>query len=83
MLGLLTAKLKSIGGMPYDVYTKLYDAMVWPVISYGASVWGVKSFSCINAVQNLSMRFFLGTGKYTTTVAVSGDMVWQPAYVKQ
>ena len=39
-LGLLIAKYKSAGGMPYDVYTKLYDSLVWPVISYGAAVWG-------------------------------------------
>ena len=58
-LGLLIAKYKCIGGMPYHVFSKLYDTLVWPVISYGASVWGTKSFSCINAVQNRAMRFFL------------------------
>ena len=58
-LGLLIAKYKCIGGMTYDVYSKLYDTLVWPVISYGASVWGTKSFSCINAVQNRAMRVFL------------------------
>ena len=30
-----------------------------------------------------SMRFFLGTGKYTPTAAMSGDMGWDPALVKQ
>jgi len=75
-LGLLIAKYKSAGGMPYDVYTKLYDSLVWPVISYGAAVWGHTNFSCINAVQNRAMRFFLGTGKYTPNAAVSGDMGW-------
>ena len=69
--------------MPYDVYTKLYDAKVWPVISYGASVWGAKSLSCINVVQNRAMRFFLCTGKCTPTAAVSDDMGWQSAHVKQ
>ena len=58
-LGLLIAKFKSMDGMPYDVYTKLYDTMVWPVINYGVSVWGIKSFSRINAVQNRAMRFSL------------------------
>ena len=29
------------------------------------------------------MRFFLGTGKYTPTAAVSGEMGWHPAFVKQ
>ena len=23
--------------MPFDVYDKLYDALVWPVIAYGAA----------------------------------------------
>ena len=63
-LGLLIAKCKSAGGMPYDVFTKLYDSMVCPVISYGAAVWGNKTYPCINAVKNRVMRFFLGVGKY-------------------
>ena len=75
-LGLLIAKYKSLGGMPYDVFTKLYDSLVWPVISYGAAIWGNKSFSCINSIQNRAMRFYLGTGKYTPTAAVGGDMGW-------
>ena len=37
-LGLLIAKYKCIGGMTYHVFSKLYDTLVWPVISYGASV---------------------------------------------
>ena len=82
-LGLLIAKSKALGGMPYKVFTKLYDTVVWPVISYGAAVWGGKVFSCINAVQNRAMRFYLGTGKYTPDAAVSGDMGWQPPNVKQ
>jgi len=45
-LGLLIAKVKTIGGVPYDVYTKLYDSVVWPVIAYGAAIWGHKSLPC-------------------------------------
>ncbi len=82
-LGLLIAKSKCIGGMPYDVFTKLYDSMVNSVISYGAAIWGYKKYSCIEAIQNRAMRFFLGTGKYTPNAAVSGDMAWYPAYVTQ
>ena len=36
-LGLLIAKYKSMGGMKYRVYSKLYDSMVWSVIAYGGS----------------------------------------------
>ena len=80
---MLIAKSKALGGMAYKVFTKLYDTVVWPVISYGASVWDWKVFSCINAVQNRAMRFYLGTGKYTPNAVVSGDMGWQPPNVKQ
>ena len=82
-LGLLIAKSKSLGSMPYKVYSKLYDTMVWPVIAYGAAVWGDKTFTCIEAVQNKAMRFFLGTGRYTPNAAVIGEMGWLPPIVKQ
>jgi hypothetical protein len=82
-LGLLIAKYKNMGGMPYDVFTKLYDSCVWPVIAYGAAIWGFRSYSCINAIHNRAMRVYLGVGKYTPTAAVAGDMGWLPADVKQ
>ena len=82
-LGLLIAKYKALGGMPFDVFTKLYDSLVWSVISYGAAIWGTKSYSCINAIQNRAMRFYLGTGKYTPTAAVYGDLGWNTPFIKQ
>lgn len=51
-LGLVIAQCKQIWGVPYNVYTKLYDSIVWPVIAYGAAIWGDTSFACIEAVQN-------------------------------
>jgi len=82
-LGLLISKCKLVGGVPYNVFTKLYDSIVWPVISYCAGIWGIKQYSCIDAVQNRAMRFFLGVGKYTPNAAVIGEMGWEPAYLKQ
>ena len=63
--------------MPYQMFTKLYDSMVWPVVSYGAAVQRNKTYSCINTVQNRAMRYCLGTGKYSSNAAVSGNMGWQ------
>jgi hypothetical protein len=82
-LGLLIVKYKNAGGLPYNVFTKLFDSMVWPVINYGASIWGTRSFSCIDAIVNRAMRFYLATGKYTPNAAVIGDMGWDPALVRQ
>jgi len=80
-LGLLIAKYMSAGGFTYDVYTKLYNSLVWPVIEYGSAVWGLQSCSCINAVHNRAMRLYLGVGRYTSNAAVTGDM--GTPYVRQ
>ncbi len=82
-LGLIIAKTKYLGGLPHDVFKKLFDSMVWPVIAYGAAIWGTRSYACINAIQNRAMRYFLGVGRYAPTAAVSGDMGWIPAHVRQ
>ena len=72
--GLLIAKYKTLGGMPFDIYCKSSDAMVWPVIAFGAAVWGDRSYSCIEAIQNRAMRFFVGVGRYIPSAGVGGDM---------
>ena len=82
-LGLLIARYKTMGGMSFAVFSKLYNSTVWPVISYASAIWGTRTYSCINAVENRAQRFFLGVGKYTPSAAVAGDMGWLPPIVKQ
>ena len=80
-LGLLIAKSKCNGGMPYECFTKLYDALVLSIINYGSAIWGAKEYSIINSVHNRACRFFLGVGKYTPNAAVQGEMGWKlPAH---
>ena len=81
-LGLLIAKVKAAGGLPFSVFTKLYDNTVFPVISYAASVWSVKTISCIKTIQNRACRFFLDVNRYAPNTAVAGDMGWTPSYTK-
>ena len=77
-LGLIIAKAKSFGGLPYNVFYKLYENIVCPVIMYGAPIWGTECFSCIQAVHNRAARYFLNVGKYTQVAAVNGDTAWYP-----
>ncbi len=72
-IGLLITKCKVSGGVPYDVYTKLYDALVQSVIDYRVGIWGPNDFSCINSVQHKACHFFLVLWKYTPNLAVEGD----------
>ena len=82
-LSLLIVKSKAQGGFHFDTYTKLYDSLVWSVISYSAAIWGTRDFSCIDAVQHRAIRFFMGLGKYSPNDAINGDMGWKPLCVKQ
>ena len=69
-LGLLISKAKSIGGLSYNCFSKLYESSVIPIIRYGASIWGHKEYS----VHNRMCRYFLGVGKFTPNAAVQGDV---------
>ena len=40
-LSVLYAKFKCVGGMAYDVYTKLYTSLVEPIIYYCSGIWGI------------------------------------------
>ena len=75
-LGLLISKDKAFGGMPYECFSKCYDALVQSIINYGAAVWGSTGYSCIAAVQNRACRYFMGLGKYAPNLAIQGDMGW-------
>jgi len=39
-LGLIISKSRAFGGFHYSTFTKLYDSLVWPIISYSAPLWG-------------------------------------------
>ena len=82
-LGLLIAKHKAFGGFPFRTFSKLYDSTVWSTINYGAAIWGDRTFTCINSVQNKASRFFMGVGRYTPNSAVNGDTGWIPADIRQ
>lgn len=70
------------GGMTLNVFQKLYESLVEPVLFYSAGVWGVSDFREIQMVQNKACRYFLGGGKCASNIALTGDMGWNSCYVK-
>ena len=82
-LGLVISKYKAFGGLPFGTFTKLYDSIVMGTISYGAAIWGDRTFACISAVQHRAARFFMGVGRYTPNAAVMGDIGWESVEVRQ
>ena len=77
----LYTKCLQAGGMTYNVFTKLYESLVEPVMLYSAGIWGVgiAEQKKIQTVQNKACRYFLGGAKHASNVALRGDMGWTSA----
>ena len=82
-LSALYAKFLTVGGMDYDVFCKLYEFLVEPVLLYSACLWGLSEQKKVNTVQNKACRYFLGLGKYASNLASQGDMGWSSCAHKQ
>ena len=82
-LGLVISKFKIAGGLPYKVFTKLYDTIVWPTIGYGSAIYGERKNIRALTLYKIEHRFFLTVGKYTPNNGVNGDMGWTPPHIKQ
>ena len=77
-LGVLIAHSRNSGGFMFDVYTRLFNTVVMPIITYSAAVWGFKCYPSLQQIQNWAMRYLMGLGKVTPIAALQGDMGWAP-----
>ncbi len=59
-LGSVINKYKKINCFGYYTYTKLFHGVVGPILDYASEVWGYKTFTQIDAVQNKAIRIFWG-----------------------
>ena len=69
--------------MSYDVYTKMIEIIVEPVLFYCSCIWVTRKFPKVQSVLNKACRYFLGVTKNAPNIATRGDMGWVAAEVKQ
>ena len=82
-LGAVINKYKSLNGLGYYTYTKLFNSGVCPILDYASEIWGFKNFTQIDAVQHKAMRIFLGVHRFAANAAVTGDMGWTQSAVRR
>ncbi len=75
-LGAMINKYKSLNDLGYETYTKLFDSLVSPIIDYGSSIGGFKSYQSLEKVQNRATRFFMGVHRFAPILGHVGDMGW-------
>ena len=64
------------GGMSFECCTQCYSATAQSIIDYSVAIWGTKSMSCIDAVQNRACCYFLGLRRYAPNAVINGEMGW-------
>ena len=68
-------KYISCGGMAYNVYSKLVESVVEPVLFYCSGIWGHNRYGEIDAVLNRACRMYLGLIKMPRIPRVEGICV--------
>ena len=82
-LGGIISKFYNMKEFGFKSYEKLYYNCVVPILNYGASTWGFKSFKCIDNIHNRSMRYYLGVHRFAPVTALIGDTGWLPSIFRQ
>ena len=77
-LGSIITKLRNLKEFGIKTFEKLYNSCVVPILDYQSSVWGYKVYNDIDAVQNRTIRYFLGVHRFTPKLAINGDVGWLP-----
>jgi hypothetical protein len=62
--------------MSYNIYCKLFNTCVSPILEYGCEVWGTKEFKACNKIQNKAIQFFLGVNRFTPNVGLFCESGW-------
>ena len=59
-LGAVISKFRKLKNIRFLTFTKLFNAMVIPVMDYSAGVWGFKYYHKCNRAQTRALSYFLG-----------------------
>ena len=70
---IIHSSLRHIGDANYLIYSKVFNAMILPVLYYGAEIWGHKMYTKLENVQVHYFKRFLGVKRSAPGSAVLGD----------
>ena len=70
------SKFRKLKNIRFLTFTKLFNAMVIPVMDYSEGVWGFKYFDKCNRVQTRALSYFLGVHNRAPVVGIQGDVGW-------
>ena len=66
---------------PTDVFLKLFDAQVQPIVNYGAEIWGLQVEKETESLHLFAMKKFLHVDQKTPNDLVYGELGRYPIYI--
>ena len=78
----LLNSLYDYGTMPKSIFFKLFDVKVLPMLLYGAEIWGVRQYECIERVQYYLCKRFMNVNLKASNYAVLGECGRYPLYIE-
>ena len=80
-LSLLIKALRKIAHVTPQIFYKLFDAQVMPILLYGSEVWGLKGCKNIESVHLYALKTFLNVSRRTPNDMVYGETGRYPVFI--
>ena len=70
--------------LSYNCYSRLYEACVVPIMTYGAGTWGTRTnCSKLDKIQYRAIHYFCGLPRKTPILGLAGDIGWIPCVIRR
>ena len=70
-----------LGQIDIDIFFKLFDAQVKPMLLYAAEIWGTSHFDTIEKVHTFACKKLLGVSTRTPNTLIYGEVGRYPLYI--
>lgn len=77
----LIKTMQRLGHIDINIFFKLFDAQVKPMLLYAAEIWGTTSYKAVENVHLFACKKILGVSKNTPNNLVYGELGRYPLYV--
>ena len=77
----ISKSLRKLTVVTPDLFCKIFDAQIQPILLYGAEVWGLNNCKQVETVHLFSMKWFLGVSVRSPNAMVYGDMGRYPLHI--
>ena len=74
--------LRQLPNASIDIFQKIFDSRIAPILLYGSEIWGMDNCNIIKGTHLLALKRFLNVPIITPNVFVYGDTGRHELYVK-